>query len=429
MMPWSQWNRADKTLLFAAVLFFFGLCLKAAYPGSVFSQGFLFVIEAALVGGIADWFAVTALFRKPLGFPYHTAILPRRRAEFIEAAIKLVQREFFTRKRLILMMDSYDWKSLLLNFVQNEDIRRQAADFVYKRAVGFVRTVDFSSYTEELSASVRREIGSIPTKAVFPWLKAYLATDGRDKKLLAQGTLWLRGKAESEEARQLIHDELEKLVQKKVQGAGLLGMLFASFAKASNIVNVDELTEVIREEAVNFLNEAADGDSETAQRLLGIFYEKLADAENDEALLASLSSARERFVNQLRVEQAVETVFVLMQQHVRDALENSSSEVSRVLRDAIDEEMEKAWMLLEENERVGVLLDELVHDMVGRSALKAQEMSGVIVREVMEHLTDEQLNKIVYSKVEPDLLWIRMNGSIVGAMIGCVLFAVMTAVR
>ena len=52
-----------------------------------------------------------------------------------------------------------------------------------------------------------------------------------------------------------------------------------------------------------------------------------------------------------------------------------------------------------------------------------------MVREVMERLTDEQLNHIVYSKIEPDLLWIRMNGSVVGALIGCVLFMVMTAVK
>ena len=32
-----------------------------------------FTIEAALVGGVADWFAVTALFKEPLGFPWHTA--------------------------------------------------------------------------------------------------------------------------------------------------------------------------------------------------------------------------------------------------------------------------------------------------------------------------------------------------------------------
>ena len=43
-------------------------------------------------------------------------------------------------------------------------------------------------------------------------------------------------------------------------------------------------------------------------------------------------------------------------------------------------------------------------------------------------LTDEQLNHLVYDKVEPDLLWIRMNGSIVGSGIGLVIFILLQLV-
>ncbi|MBQ3451489.1 MAG: DUF445 family protein, partial [Selenomonadaceae bacterium] len=65
---------------------------KIIFPGNVAAEGFLFVTEAALVGGIADWFAVTALFKKPLGFSFHTAILPRRRKDFVKASVVMVQQ-------------------------------------------------------------------------------------------------------------------------------------------------------------------------------------------------------------------------------------------------------------------------------------------------------------------------------------------------
>src|SRR5262245_2555314 len=53
--------------------------------------------EAALVGGLADWFAVTALFRHPLGLPIpHTAILPARRAKIIEGIISMIQEEWLS---------------------------------------------------------------------------------------------------------------------------------------------------------------------------------------------------------------------------------------------------------------------------------------------------------------------------------------------
>jgi uncharacterized membrane-anchored protein YjiN (DUF445 family) len=50
-------------------------------------------------------------------------------------------------------------------------------------------------------------------------------------------------------------------------------------------------------------------------------------------------------------------------------------------------------------------------------------MIGAIVKEALCAMSDAQMNQLVYSKVETDLLWIRMNGSIVGALIGLILFS------
>ena len=66
-MIWRNWNQADKTLLFVLVVFLFCLCLHLSYPASLLADGLLFCAEAALVGGLADWFAVTALFEKETG--------------------------------------------------------------------------------------------------------------------------------------------------------------------------------------------------------------------------------------------------------------------------------------------------------------------------------------------------------------------------
>src|SRR5262245_34166423 len=51
--------------------------------------------EAATVGALADWFAVTALFRHPLGLPIpHTAIIPKRRAKLIESIANVVEHDW-----------------------------------------------------------------------------------------------------------------------------------------------------------------------------------------------------------------------------------------------------------------------------------------------------------------------------------------------
>ena len=57
--------------------------------------------EAALIGGLADWFAVTALFRRPLGLPIpHTAIVPTRKDEIGRALARFIRDNFLVREAI-----------------------------------------------------------------------------------------------------------------------------------------------------------------------------------------------------------------------------------------------------------------------------------------------------------------------------------------
>src|SRR5258706_4337006 len=58
--------------------------------------------EASMVGGLADWFAVTALFRRPLGLPIpHTAIIPERKDQFGETLGEFIQDSFLTPDSIV----------------------------------------------------------------------------------------------------------------------------------------------------------------------------------------------------------------------------------------------------------------------------------------------------------------------------------------
>ena len=88
----------------------------------------------------------------------------------------------------------------------------------------------------------------------------------------------------------------------------------------------------------------------------------------------------------------------------------------------IEEEYDRGLHLLQTDDELRRIVGHFLYDLIARSALHAQTLVGVVVESVLERLTDEQLNHLVYDKVEPDLLWIRMNGSIVGSGIGLLIF-------
>src|SRR4030095_12259919 len=85
---------ATGLLVVMAALFVLATSLDEIHPAWGYVKSFA---EAAMVGGLADWFAVTALFRRPLGLPIpHTAIIPRNKDRIGEALAQFLRDNFLT---------------------------------------------------------------------------------------------------------------------------------------------------------------------------------------------------------------------------------------------------------------------------------------------------------------------------------------------
>ena len=90
-------------VLMALVLLASTWAMQAVHPGFVWVQAFA---EAALVGGLADWFAVTALFRHPMGIPIpHTAIIPRSKDRIGDALATFLKDNFLTPRNVARRLD------------------------------------------------------------------------------------------------------------------------------------------------------------------------------------------------------------------------------------------------------------------------------------------------------------------------------------
>src|ERR687890_694073 len=85
---------ATGLLVLMAAVFAISRAYEARYPALAYVKSFA---EAAMVGGLADWFAVTALFRPPLGLPIpHTAIIPRNKDRIGETLASFIRENFLT---------------------------------------------------------------------------------------------------------------------------------------------------------------------------------------------------------------------------------------------------------------------------------------------------------------------------------------------
>lgn len=426
----KQWNCADTVLLAAFFVFLIALRIHLMMPQEIVAGAFLFCAEAALVGGIADWFAVTALFRRPLGFPYHTAILPRRRDSFIRASVTMVQKEFFSRRKIFRHLEQFHLMPLLIDWLSEGMTRARISQNLYHYAKSFLLRKDSEEKVRVVAGKIRSNLSSIEPEDFFAQCGQWLRESGRDKAFLAHLAAYLGRRAARPETAKAFEAMLESYGKEKTKGA--IASFLAGLASAMDLVNYAEAAALLQKQLLAVLAALGERDSPLQQEMLALFYEKAVVLNGDPEFHGFVHEMRDNLVAELPLEETIERAWKKMQEHFAadaarkvDAVEEHMPILRSRLAEIIEEEYTRGLHLLQEDEGLRRTVGHFLYNLIARSALHAQSLVGVVVENVLSRLTDEQLNRLVYDKVKPDLLWIRMNGSIVGASIGLVLFVVL----
>ena len=425
------WNKADTALLGSFLFFLLSLGLHLHFPQTLWTEGLLMVSEAALVGGVADWFAVTALFRKPLGFPYHTAILPRRRDSFIHAIVIMVQKEFFSRRKLFRHIEKIHLLPMLQEFLHKKRTEKQLTGTVlhFIRA-SFLRKNNKKAISY-LSARLKSLILREDPSALMSRFDTLSKANGWDQQTLTRIAQLLAREVSTEETRQSIRETLADLEREKI-GDGFLSRLL----EVTNTVNLDEGAELIQRHTCHVLDELGRAGSPLQENATALLHDCLSDMRQDDELLHLARELQERLAQELPIDETLARLFQGMRRHFQmdlnravDPIEEHMPAFYTQLQNILHLEYQHMLFLVEERTELQKIIAKVLYDLLARSALHAQTLVGVIVNNVLSRLTDDELNHLIYDKVEEDLLWIRVNGSLVGGCIGLLLFVCMNIFR
>jgi len=129
--------RATGLLIIAAIVFIIARVFEPRWPWLGFVRA---TAEAALVGGLADWFAVTALFRRPLGLPIpHTAIIRHQKDRIARVLGSFVQQHFLTPELIARRLQRLEPARRLGAWLADPETSRQLAE---RLSVGVARGID-----------------------------------------------------------------------------------------------------------------------------------------------------------------------------------------------------------------------------------------------------------------------------------------------
>ena len=427
----EKWNNADSTLACAAACFLMAVGFKIVYADSILAEGFLFVTEAAMVGGIADWFAVTALFKKPLGFPFHTALLPNRREDFVKASVQMVQKEFFSRRTIFKKVGNLHLLPRLVEYLAKAETKKFLLGELFGAIKKYLATLDKDNLAKMFSNKIRRELEDIPAKTLIDSGGDWLKKNDKDREFFIGLMKKIREQAAKSETRTKLQNVLEEYAQEKMQSAGVFSLLAAGLAQMLNLVNFEEAAEIMQTQLLKFIDELIK-DTPLQRQTLNECRLKISELTSTAEFRNLVEHVQIDLISALPLENAIQTTLTNFETQVQSAdfekiLDENNSTLSKknfgtLLVQLLNREYNKLLELLQVDGDIKNFANQFIYELTARTALYAQPLVGVIAKSALDKMSAEQLNEMVYGKAEEEFVWIRMNGSIVGALVGLVIF-------
>ncbi|MCG2594235.1 DUF445 family protein [Ramlibacter sp. XY19] len=149
------------------------------------------VAEAAMVGGMADWFAVTALFKRiPTGIPFitaHTEVIPRSKDRIADNLAAFVKEKFLAPESLVALIRQNDPARYVARWLTDEANTRQLGQYVARAVEGALHMVEDARIEQLLRDGVREVLSGVDLTQSLAGVLETLTGKDRHERLLEQG--------------------------------------------------------------------------------------------------------------------------------------------------------------------------------------------------------------------------------------------------
>jgi uncharacterized membrane-anchored protein YjiN (DUF445 family) len=416
---WARWSLVGALVIAIVGKFLDRPALLPFWGGLIFAFG-----EAALVGGLADWFAVRALFAHPFGIPFpHTAIIPRNRRRIIREISALVQDEWLPRSLLTAKVESFDLVGQgVLPII--EPLKPHLREVL--RSLGRDVLDDLS--LQHLTVFLARGLaGAIDAERVGPLLSD-LARRAREQgwlePLLREMIRRLQEWAESPRSREIIYLRLRQAAS-AYRERGWFKSVTLHLAEALGGVDLAEAADVLQGEIRRFATDQLAEDSQLQEVVrdgLGSIERKLRE---DPQFLEDLRSFVLDAAQTGTLTKLLEPVLASLRQEGRRELESEDSHFLRMAQGQIDAWVARLAQDPDLRDQVNAWCRRLVVQLIEQH----HSLVGVLVEEQLNRLSEEKLTELLQAKVGEDLNWIRLNGTFVGGLVGMLLYLCFSAAR
>jgi uncharacterized membrane-anchored protein YjiN (DUF445 family) len=383
--------------------------LQQFFWGALLQGGF----EAGLVGGLADWFAVTALFRHPLGVPIpHTALLPKNRTKITATIISMLENDWLTKDSIREKVSRIPFAEKLF-VLAHKEINTPS---VQKRIVSLIQYLINRLEVEKAAPFVEKELKSrlneLDIKNYLPSIIDQLTKRKYDEKtldyLLKEIDEWAKKDSTKERLGRMAVEAIEN-----IKADGFMQFALKSF---SNLVNDEKLGNIIQSLIHKGVNSYSDPFNQNRQTLLFHVHSKLQNMKSDEKLYEELNDLIAQTVSEWEPEDKIVSLLNQLKQRTISFVEEPAffkAYILPLLKNGL-EELKKDTV---KSDAIETWIKKQISDFVETNHSKI----GMLVDENLKKLDNKTLVNMIETNIGKDLQWIRVNGAVCGFIIGLIL--------
>jgi uncharacterized membrane-anchored protein YjiN (DUF445 family) len=365
--------------------------------------------KAGFVGGIADWFAVTALFRHPLGIPIpHTAIIPNQKARLGLALGRFVANHVITANEVSSVLGRLDVPGILSRYLSDPVTARPAAVTLAALLPRILATVEDGRARKVVSRIVPRVLGGAGAGVVVARAMRTLVEGGRHQEvfgfILEQVKRLLTAREES------LRVAIEERVRE--QGGRLVGWaLGASIARRVLATINTELDKMSPDGS-----ELRDAFDEWIRR-------EIVRMEEDPARAAEVGAAIRKVVAHETVQAWLWDVW----SRLRLAMEADAARPNGRTVAYLEAALGNLGVMLATDPGARSRVEAAAAGITAELLPAARDRLSAFIAQVVGGWDAKTITERLELRVGKDLQYVRMNGTLVGFIVGGLLYAVLRA--
>ncbi len=396
---------ATGLLIAMACVFVVARLHEGAHPAIGYARAFA---EAAMVGALADWFAVTALFRRPLGLPIpHTAIIPRSKNRIGAGLARFIETNFLAPEIVRRELAGKDLAGAAARWLLAQGRARALAAMAADAAPRALAMVD-DAPVSRLIADVARE-GALraDAAALIADVLQTLTAENRHQNALDHFVRYADDYLRRNEAD----------IRKRVS---------AETSMFWRLLTVDRrAADAVIDAAKTGISEVArDPDHEFRTRFTASVLELIYDLRTAPRLRSDVEAMKRGLIAHPDFQEFAAAVWRDLKQAIRSAASGPERAVVRQIEGALTGLAER---LLKDDEARAVINAGLCDAIVSTAAARRQDV-GRFVAETIQSWDARKVVEQMENAVGPDLQYIRLSGTLIGGLIGLALHAASTLI-